>query len=125
MKNLTLFSVFITFSLYSQEMTNEKLNSIYETVSDSIQGKNGSWEFYIENVAFLSLTDVNSNRMRIISPIIDSDKLDNSLMRAAMVANFHTALDVKYAVSDGILWSVFIARSSHHMKDRNPLGLGP
>ena len=26
----------------------------------------------------------------------------------AMVANFHSALDVKYALSDEIIWSVFI-----------------
>jgi hypothetical protein len=46
--------------------------------------------------------------MRIMSPIADSNSLNDELIKACLVANFHTALDVKYAVSDGVLWSVFI-----------------
>lgn len=46
--------------------------------------------------------------MRIISPITDSNSLDDKLIKAALVANFHTALDVKYAVSEGVLCAVFI-----------------
>ncbi|GAA3656225.1 hypothetical protein [Flavivirga jejuensis] len=89
-------------------MTNEKLQDIYSAVSDSIQGRSGSWQFYIKDIPFMSITDTNHNRMRIISPIADSNSLNDALIKAALVANFHTALDVKYAVSDGILWSVFI-----------------
>lgn len=36
-------------------------------------------------------------------------------MLKLMEANFHTALDVKYAISDDILWSVFI----HPLKELN------
>ncbi len=89
-------------------MTNEKLDEIYTSVSDSIQGRPGAWQLYIKDVQLLSLTDTNHNRMRIISPIADSNSLTNDLIKAAMIANFHTALDVKYAVTDGVLWSVFI-----------------
>ena len=46
--------------------------------------------------------------MRIISPIIESSKLDEDLKTDVLIANFHTALDVKYAISDNVLWSVFI-----------------
>ncbi len=93
---------------FSQEMNNEKLQEIYTSVSDSIQGNIGAWQFFINEVQLVSITDTNHNRMRIISPIADSNTLDDKLIRAALVANFHTALDVKYAVSDGVLWAVFI-----------------
>ena len=89
-------------------MNNETLDSIYTTVSDSIQGRLGGWQFYINEVPMMSITDENHNRMRIISPIADSNTVSEDLLKAALVANFHTALDVKYAVSDGVLWSVFI-----------------
>ncbi|PIA78983.1 hypothetical protein BFR04_05535 [Gaetbulibacter sp. 4G1] len=89
-------------------MDNKTLESIYTSVSDSIQGKNGSWHFFIKDIQLLSITDTKNNRMRIISPIAESKSLNNDLIKAALVANFHTALDVKYAVSDGVLWSVFI-----------------
>ncbi|MGC6431181.1 MAG: hypothetical protein ACON5F_09080 [Jejuia sp.] len=69
----------------------------------------------------MCITDTNHIRMRIISPIADSNSLNDELIKAALVANFHTALDVKYAVSDGVLWSVFIhplkELSEHQVKD--------
>ncbi|AUP79432.1 hypothetical protein [Flavivirga eckloniae] len=93
---------------FSQNMNNDTLHEIYTTVSDSIQGNNGAWQFFIREVPIMSITDTNHNRMRIISPIADSGSLTDDLIKAALVANFHTALDVKYAVSDGVIWSVFI-----------------
>lgn len=106
-KCLFLFLILPLFS-FSQDMNNETLDSIYTTVSDSIQGRLGGWQFYINEVPMMSITDENHNRMRIISPIADSNTVSEDLLKAALVANFHTALDVKYAVSDGVLWSVFI-----------------
>ena len=43
-----------------------------------------------------------------MTPIIEQKKLAYTDMLKLMEANFHTALDVKYAITDGILWSVFI-----------------
>ena len=94
--------------MFSQNMTNQKLNEIYTSISDSIQGQKGGWQFYVKDIQMISITDSIHNRMRIISPIADSNSLTDDLIKAAMIANFHTALDVKYAVTDGILWSVFI-----------------
>jgi hypothetical protein len=46
--------------------------------------------------------------MRIISPITESSNLSEDEKTLLLLANFHTALDVKYAISDDVLWSVFI-----------------
>ncbi len=46
--------------------------------------------------------------MRIISPITEVQNLPEGELENALVANFHSALDVKYAISDGVLWTVFI-----------------
>ena len=108
MKKLVFLFIVFPFFAFSQTLDNKTLESVYTSVSDSIQGKNGSWHFFIKDVQLLSITDTKNNRMRIISPIADSNNLNNDLIKAALVANFHTALDVKYAVSDGVLWSVFI-----------------
>jgi hypothetical protein len=108
MKNITLFFILVPFFVFSQSMTNDKLHTIYTSVSDSIQGNSGRWQFYIKDTPLVSITDKNNNRMRIMSPIADSNSLNDELIKACLVANFHTALDVKYAVSDGVLWSVFI-----------------
>ncbi|GGD17206.1 hypothetical protein [Hyunsoonleella pacifica] len=121
MKKLAFLFLLIPLLGMSQNMNNEKLQEIYTSVSDSINGNPGGWQFFIKEVPIISITDTNHNRMRIISPIADSNSLNDELIKAALVANFHTALDVKYAVSDGVLWSVFIhplkELSEHQVKD--------
>ncbi len=108
MKKILLILLMLPILGYSQNMDNEQLEDIYTTVSDSIEGNAGAWRFFIKEVQLISITDANHNRMRIISPIADANTVNDDLYKAALVANFHTALDVKYAVSDGVLWSVFI-----------------
>jgi hypothetical protein len=102
-------------SLFSQQMTTTELDKIFRSVTDSIEGENARWQFKINEVLFISIADSTHNRMRIISPIIESSRIDDKLLEASLVANFHTALDVKYAISDGVLWSVFI----HPLRELN------
>jgi len=110
MKRLLLILAFLlsTNSILSQEMDNIKLNEIFTNLSDTIQGENGRWQFLINDVMFVCITDITHNRMRIISPITESKNLDENQKTLLLLANFHTALDVKYAISDDVLWSAFI-----------------
>lgn len=110
MKKLSILLPIILISLtgFSQTMDNSKMGEILTSVSDSIQGENGRWQFKVKEVLFMCITDTNHNRMRIISPITEAKRLTEDLKSAALVANFHTALDVKYAIADDVLWSVFI-----------------
>ncbi len=89
-------------------MTNEALDVIFKNLSTLIQENLGNWEFEIDKTRFICLSDTHHNRMRIISPIIESSNLNSAQLLKCMEANFHTALDTKYAISNGILWSVFI-----------------
>ncbi|MCH2035029.1 MAG: hypothetical protein MK202_16085 [Tenacibaculum sp.] len=107
-----IFSLFF-LSLFisngnSQKMTPSKLGTMLEKISDSIVSQKTQWRFIIKNVPFITIADSTHNRMRIMSPIVESDKLSEELKTASLMANFHTALDVKYAISDNVLWSVFI-----------------
>jgi len=57
------------------------------------------------------LTDQRANRMRIMMPIREFDPEeveDLQLALIAMHANYDRALDARYAVHEGVLWSVFI-----------------
>lgn len=89
-------------------MNNEALDLIFKNLSTLVRENLGNWEFEIDRTRFICLSDTNHNRMRIISPIIESSKLSADQLLKCMEANFHTALDTKYAISNGILWSVFI-----------------
>ena len=110
MKKLLLITVFIlSFSgLSAQNMNNSKLGELLTKHSDTTQGQAENWRFAINGKLFICLTDENNNRMRIISPITEVANIDETILKNCLTANFHTALDLKYAISDDILWSVFI-----------------
>jgi len=110
MKKIVVFLVFIVSVsvLSAQNMNNTKLGEILTKQSDTIEGQAGNWRFAVNDKLFICLTDEKNNRMRIISPITEVANVDDKTLKNCLTANFHTALDVKYAISDAILWSVFI-----------------
>ncbi|SNR17239.1 hypothetical protein [Tenacibaculum jejuense] len=89
-------------------MNNEKLLHVLKQHAHNIEGNEGYWSFQINEIAFMCLTDKLHNRMRIIAPITEADDLTDAQLSLCMEANFHTTLDIRYAISDGILWSAFI-----------------
>ncbi|MDT8348000.1 MAG: hypothetical protein RQ756_09375, partial [Flavobacteriaceae bacterium] len=91
----------------------QQLDSIIRKNGNEVERVNNSWRFTVVKRMLLCITDENSNRMRIISPIVEIKELDSVYLSNALIANFHSALDVKYAISDDILWSVF----AHPLKE--------
>ncbi len=84
------------------------MESILSEKVDSIIGIPGRWQITFNELEMMVITDETNDRMRIITPIIEIEKLDKETLLDCLAANFHTALDVKYAVTDDVLWSVFI-----------------
>jgi len=105
---LGLFLFPYNSALNAQSMSNAQLEEIISTVGDSLSGDYGQWRFKVGDMWMICLTDAEYNRMRIITPIIAVNDMNEDEMEKCMKANFHTALDVKYCISDGILWSAFI-----------------
>lgn len=115
---LTLLLLSFSFLGFSQEMNNTTLEELITQRADTIEGSAGNWRFAIKDVGFACFTDENNNRMRIISPVAKVAQLDEKMLKNALIANFHTALDVKYAISDDILFSVFIHPLKELTKDQ-------
>ena len=92
----------------AQDMNNTRLATILYAVSDELEGQNGRWQFSIDSVIFMCMTDELHNRMRFIAPIAKIQDVTDEQIRKCMEANFHTTLDSKYAISDDILWAVYI-----------------
>lgn len=88
-------------------MNNQKLQEVLSSLSD-IEGAKGNWKFAIDGIMFFCLTDEFHNRMRIIAPITQIENLEQEHIQRCMEANFHTALDIRYAFSDGVVWAAFI-----------------
>jgi len=102
--------IFLSIGLFSQaqQMNNNALGEIITKKADTLAGVTGNWQFVYKETPMLCITDSKNNRMRIIAPITESSNLDKDLLLDSMTANFHSALDVKYAISNGILWSAYV-----------------
>jgi hypothetical protein len=106
-----LFSFFlIVFPLLlpAQEMDNNRLDSIFHAVLDTVTGAPGRWELTLAETKMLCLTDETHDRMRIITPVRLLEEATSQEVLSCLEANFHTALDVKYASADGMIWVAFI-----------------
>lgn len=99
-----------------QDMDNDQLDEVIRSVSDTIQGGKGNWQFIINGLPIICLTDETNNRMRFVTPIQHMDDVTEEQLQDCMEANFHTALDVRYAISDDILWVAYI----HPLRELQP-----
>jgi hypothetical protein len=95
-------------SVDAQRMDNRTLGTILASVTDSLEGEKGMWQFLYNDRMMVVITDESHDRMRIISPVELVEDISSEDLQLAMVANFHSVLDVRYAVSEEILWAAFI-----------------
>ncbi|MEW7289324.1 hypothetical protein [Aquimarina sp. 2304DJ70-9] len=89
-------------------MDNKQLYQIFLTLADHIEGNQGYWEFALNDVKCICITDELHNRMRIMAPIKEQGSMSLQEYEKCMEANFHSALDVRYAVSSNVLMAVFM-----------------
>ena len=89
-------------------MNNDILAAIFNRLSNNVEGQSGHWKFKIEETLIICLSDQIHNRMRIISPIIKVSNISPEQITKCMEANFHSVLDIRYSISDDILWAAFI-----------------
>lgn len=110
--------------------SNENPESVPETVSSAMRlleivvaideeallSSNGA-TFTIDDTIVTLVFDVTADRMRLFSQIRESDGLSEVQLHRLMQANFDTALDARYAVAQGQLWSTFIHRMTTLAQD--------
>ena len=89
-------------------MTLDELEQVIEALADEVGGGGGMWHFAVGDVRMACFTDLRFDRMRIIAPILDTDDLTEAEKDAALEANFHSALDARYCVSNGVVYAAFI-----------------
>ncbi len=109
MRPIVFALVLVCFSHFglSQDMDSRKLVDIIKREADTLSIERNSVRFLFNDAILICIHDESANRMRIISPIVEREKLGEEALLNALVANFHSALDVKYALSDEIIWSVY------------------
>ena len=92
----------------SASMTLRQLESILQSESSELQGTPGQWRATVNGRQLIVLADVANDRMRIVTPVIAASDLSAPQIQAILLANFHTALDARYALSEEAVVAMFV-----------------
>ena len=95
--------------VYEGTMTLKQMGTIIKRLDTTAkEPRKGYWRFVIEKTPVVVITDAKHDRMRILVPIAQADKLSADQLTRMMQANFDTALDSRYAIAKGVLWATYI-----------------
>ncbi|MGF1516792.1 MAG: hypothetical protein ACFCVB_03165, partial [Nodosilinea sp.] len=89
--------------VHPEAMTPQRLDTLLRGETSDIRGQNNQWQLTIDGQQVVVLVDEARDRMRIAVPIIPATQLSPEQVGNVLIANFHTALDARYAVTDGLL----------------------
>jgi hypothetical protein len=97
-----------TAPMEKQAMNNQRLGALIQGIADDVEGQPGYWRFSLHDYPATVITDEKADRMRIIVPIAEVKDVDSDRLIRLMQANFDSALDARYSIAKGILWSAYI-----------------
>lgn len=89
-------------------MTVEKLAAIISELGSNVQQRANIWLFEFYGVKVSCMVSTEFDRMRFIAPIIPVAQLTGKQKDEMLAANIHTALDVRYGIDNGVVYSAFI-----------------
>ncbi|MEL7138059.1 MAG: hypothetical protein AAFP67_03370 [Pseudomonadota bacterium] len=91
-------------------MTLDTIGEIVRRLDEEAQGSPDGHmlQFTIRETVLLFVSDPIHNRMRLMTPIRQAEGLTQEELIRLSQANFDSALDARYAIARGTLWSVFI-----------------
>ena len=113
---LALPLLFFSAALTAQNMTLEKLKIYITEDARVIEDQGNMVEYEMDSIRIYMVVDVASDRMRFVAGVAEASSLTPEDHKLLLEANYDRALDAKYALSNGVLWSVFV----HPLSDLTP-----
>lgn len=92
----------------SRALSLDEMGNVVQRLDPEAEGGQNYWRFTIEGVQLTLVYDEGHDRMRVISAIAPAQQLSPEQIVRCLQANFDSALDARYALAQGILWSAFI-----------------
>lgn len=89
-------------------MTPDRMEELIERIDENFENIGSGWTFTVEDIQVQLIYDLNADRMRLITPVDQAANLDQEALQRLMQANFDSALDARYAIGRGVVWSTFI-----------------
>lgn len=92
----------------SAPMSVERLAAILTAIDPDAVIEARGMTLTVAQVPVTVIVDETANRMRILVPVSSAEGLDAEALLRLLQANFDSALDARYAIANGRLWSTFI-----------------
>jgi hypothetical protein len=89
-------------------MTQAKMEFIFADNVDAIMGPPGAIQTRVDGINVYLISDPENDRMRIVAPISMVEGADPRVKGILLRANFHSTLDARYAISDGVIYGAFL-----------------
>lgn len=123
-----LLSLLLAAPVAAQEappaMTLDRMEAVLTRLDPAAERAGSAFRLTVEDVPLIVITDPLADRMRAMVPIRTAEGLTADDLRRMMQANFDSALDARYAVAEGRLWSVYIHPLSPLRDDQLISGIG-
>jgi hypothetical protein len=97
---------------------NAVLEEFLKKVVGDYEGQTGEWRFEYDGVEMLLLADEEFDRIRIVAPVADASQLEKPDLVNILEANFDRAIDAKYAIFNGGVWSTYVHPLGSLSKDQ-------
>lgn len=89
-------------------MTPDRLIAILLRLDPAAAPQGGGIALTIADVPVIVFMDPIANRMRAVVPIASAEAMAADDLQRVLQANFDTALDARYAIAAGRLWSIYL-----------------
>lgn len=115
---LSVILLFVTGVVGAEEdvvspvMDMDMMETVIAKIDPDYQREDSVIVFTYSQLDVTLVTDETADRMRIVIPIAETTGMNGEVLQRLMQANFDSALDARYAIGQGILWSTFLHRLS-------------
>jgi hypothetical protein len=92
----------------AEAMTPARMELIFASQVSAIEGPTGAIRTRIDGINIYLISDPANDRMRIMAQIAFLEGLDPRILSVLLEANFHDTLDARYAISGGVIYSIFL-----------------
>lgn len=89
-------------------MTVDRLDALIRRVDAAAKREGPGWQLSVDGTAVQVIADAAHDRMRIVVPVAEVAQVSEAMLRRCLQANFATALDARYGIAQGVLWSTFL-----------------
>lgn len=85
-----------------------RLREAVKRIDPAAEFTDNTATFHVVQTMVILIYDVKADRMRLVSPVTQAGTVDAERLIRLLQADFDSALDARYAIAKGVLWSVFI-----------------